>query len=106
MKRRLVFFIGLGLLCLLLAGFALRQPQAAASEAVMSGGRYMLSQSASQVEQPTLSGGRYRLSRSSQTDLPLPHPKGREMSGGRYRLSEPEGSEDGCCCMFLPCVRK
>ena len=103
MKRRLVYFVGLALLCLLLVGFALRSPQAASEETVASGGGYVLSQSASQVEQATLSGGRYRLSGDTgrlTEDV---------ASGGKYRLVEesaPRGGEDGCCCNYLPCVSK
>ncbi len=103
MKSRLIFLTALALVCLVLAGFALRGPQAAASqasEAVSAGGHYMLSGAASQPEATTLRGGGYQLAKTTQSqaqDL---------ASGGHYRLTKPAGSENGCCCMFLPCVTK
>jgi hypothetical protein len=107
MKPRLITLIGLALAYLALAGFALRSPQEAASrasEAVAAGGHYyLLSGAASQSEATTLSGGRYQLTfllQNQTQDL---------ASGGRYRLvtdTAPTGSENGCCCMFLPCVRR
>ena len=108
MKPKLISLIGLALVCLVLAGFAQRGSQAGTSAvgsgaATSAGGRYVLSGAASQAEAGTLNGGRYRLSG-------LPQSRVQDLaSGGKYRLAAenaPGGSEDGCCCMFLPCVRK
>ena len=113
MKPRLIILVWLALACLLLAGFALERPQTAASraaESVSAGGHYQLSgadlppgpsrQYRTLLKGGELSGGGYQLARMTQgqaQDL---------ASGGHYRLTKPAGSENGCCCMFLPCVRK
>ena len=103
MKRRLIVLIGLALVCLVLAGFALERPQTVesrAAEAVSAGGHYMLSGAASQPEATTLRGGGYQLAGATQgraQDL---------ASGGHYQLSAPAGRENGCCCNYLPCVSK
>jgi hypothetical protein len=106
MKPRLITWIVLALVCLALTGFALSSPQAAASrapEALAAGGRYRLSGAVAQPEAAALSGGGYRL-----TSLPQGRAQ-RRSSGGSYRLattSAPAGSENGCCCMYLPCVQR
>ena len=113
MKPRLIYFIGLALVCLALAGFALGRPQTAesrAAEVVSAGGHYQLSgadlppgssrQYRTLLKGGELSGGGYQLARMTQgqaLDLAC---------GVHYRLKKPAGSENGCCCMFLPCVRK
>ena len=111
MKPRLIYFIGLALVCLALAAFALvRAPAVSGSSGASRGGHYVLSgadllpgpsrQYRTLLKGGDLSGGRYQLAGMTQSrvqDL---------ASGGGYRLTTPAGSENGCCCMFLPCVRK
>ena len=113
MKHRIIFMFGLALVCLALAGLALGHAPAVASrtaEGVSAGGHYQLSgadlppgpsrQYRTLLKGGELSGGGYQLARMTQgqaQDL---------ASGGHYRLTKPAGSENGCCCMFLPCVRK
>ena len=112
-KPKLIVLIGLALVCLVLAGFALDRPQTAesrAAEAVSAGGHYQLSgadlppgpsrQYRTLPKGGELSGGDYRLAGTTQSEVKA------IASGGKYRLAAPEGSENGCCCMFLPCVSK
>ena len=100
-KPRLIFLIGLVLMCLALAAFALSSaPAVSGSSGASRGGRYVLSGIDHQVEDTTLSGGGYRLAETTQSEVKA------IASGGKYRLAAPEGSENGCCCMFLPCVSK
>jgi len=100
-KPRLIFLIGLALMCLALAAFALRSAAAVSgSSGASRGGRYVLSGIDHQVEDTTFSGGGYRLAETTQSEVKA------IASGGKYRLAAPEGSENGCCCMFLPCVSK
>jgi len=103
MKPRLIYFIGLALVCLVLAGLALGHAPAVASrtaEGVSAGGHYMLNGAGSQPAATTLSGGGYQLAGLPQGEAET------IASGGKYRLAAPDGSENGCCCMFLPCVSK
>ena len=113
MKPRLIYFIGLALVCLVLAGLALGHAPAVASrtaEGVSAGGHYQLSgadlppgpsrQYRTLLKGGELSGGDYRLAGTTRDEAEA------IASGGKYRLRAPEGSENGCCCMFLPCVSK
>jgi len=113
MKPRLIILVWLALACLLLAGFALERPRTAASraaESVSAGGHYQLSgadlppgpsrQYRTLLKGGELSGGSYRLAGTPQNEAKA------IASGGKYRLAAPAGSENGCCCMFLPCVSK
>ncbi len=73
-----------------------RQPEAIR----LSGGHYQLSGATEQNEESTLRGGRYQLE-------VVPQQQAKTLaSGGKYQLIAPAGSEDGCCCMFLPCMSK
>ncbi len=57
-------------------------------------------------EPGTLAGGNYRLQGSSPARKES-GPGAGLASGGDYRLqSAPSGSENGCCCVYLPCLRK
>ena len=84
-KRQIVFLIVLVLCTLWIVGTALAQA-------------------------PTLSGGNYRLVGSLNAEkLPTP---ANLLQGGAYRL-QPDApavptavSNGGCCCTFLPCVKK
>ena len=111
MKPRLIYFIGLALVCLVLAAFALvRAPAVSGSSGASRGGHYVLSgadllpgpsrQYRTLLKGGELSGGDYRLAGTTRDEAEA------IASGGKYRLRAPEGSENGCCCMFLPCVSK
>ncbi len=70
------------------------------SIALVGSGSAGLDASVAPTEATILSGGHYQLSGTIQSQSqPL-------ASGGSYQLSAPASSENGCCCMFLPCVSK
>ena len=121
-QRALCAFAIVAAVALVTMVAAMRTVAGAASQAeaaTLSGGNYQLSgitwdailgldlQASNHA-----SGGHYQLAGLPQPNLPLPIPavkntaKGRVSSGGRYQLSAPTGSENGCCCLFLPCMSK
>jgi hypothetical protein len=80
---------------------------------MLSGGHYHLTNVTlnGNIDRPTmLSGGRYRL-----TNVTLSYPQNNAWqesdlaSGGGYHLqglASPQLTGNGCCCMYLPCVRR
>jgi hypothetical protein len=110
MNPRLSLYVLVAIAALALAGgLALRHaPLVAASPATaatLSGGHYQLTgleAAAPLPAAPALRGGHYRL--TSLTQAP-----GDLASGGRYHLQaldSPQLAGVGCCCMYLPCVRR
>jgi hypothetical protein len=75
------------------------------SAATLRGGHYQLSSSGGGGSQPgaaLLRGGHYRLSGQPQVERLL-------ASGSRYHLralASPQLTGDGCCCAYLPCIRR
>ncbi len=113
MKSRLILILSL---IIVLAVLALAAPRwhAAAQQPdglpfLAAGGGYRLSAPSTPVA-GRMAGGNYRLAPTANPDgSPVSENDRLSLaSGGEYRLqvqAAPSGSENGCCCMFLPCIR-
>lgn len=88
------------LLAALLLSASARPLQVARAEgaATLVGGGYRLLVDA--PESPSARGGDYQLfAQALEAESP-------QAGGGGYLLLAPAGSENGCCCLYLPCVQR
>jgi hypothetical protein len=123
MKHRLIYLVGLALASLLLAASALTQPTIfstlasglnqdglGGSGATLAAGKYVLSGQIDQLEATTLRGGHYQLTSVTPSDSQTNSWQASDLaSGGGYHLkvlASPQLTGNGCCCVYLPCVKK